>query len=352
MPPELVIFDLDGTLVDVRDSYREAVRRTVQAYFGQVLGLRGNTALVSHRDIQAFKLAGGLNNDWDLSAALIRYLLSLLDTVPQVSHNVSSIHEAARTLRRAGSQLTLTLAELDKRSDFEAMARELNQAGGGLAGLASLLGSLEHPLLFYSGDLTNHNVVQRLFQEFYLGRRYFSSLHRTPPYFYRGPGLIEQETLLVSRALLQALDQATDHKLGVATGRPEAEARLALDIFQIGGYFRSVVAHEDVVAEESRMARLGEPTTLSKPHPYVVLEAAERLDPGGQRPAVYIGDTPDDMTAARLANRQRPFTGWGALWATSDPEVVRVALQEAGAERILDHPEELGPLFGLPRVTR
>lgn len=348
MPPELVIFDLDGTLVDVRNSYREAVRRTVQAYFGQVLGLRGNTPLVTQRDIQIFKLAGGLNNDWDMSAALIRYLLEFVDERPRVSHQVANTHEAARTLRNAGRRLKVTLAELRDRANFETVAAQLRAAGGGLAGMARVLGSAEHPLLFYGGDLTDHNVVQRLFQEFYLGRRHFASLHATRPYFYRGPGLIEQETLMVGRAQLQALDTATGHRLGVATGRPHAEAHLALDLFQISGYFRAVVSYEDVVAAEARLARRSEPANLSKPHPFILLEAAERLDPGGRRLAVYIGDTPDDMHAASRAALQRPFVGWGALWSVIEPETVRPLLVEAGAERILEHPNELMPLLGEP----
>lgn len=351
MLPELVVFDLDGTLIDVRNSYRETIRRTVQAYFGQVLGLRGNTALVTQRDIQAFKLAGGLNNDWDMSAALIRYLLSLLEKVPQVSHDVANTHEAARALRRAGSRLKITMAELRRRANFEATAEKLREAGGGLGGLASLLGSLEHPLLFYGGELTAHNVVQRLFQEFYLGRRHFASLHRTQPSFYRGPGLIEQETLMVGRAQLQTLDRATGHKLGVSTGRPYAEARLALELFQISGYFRALVTYEDVVAEEARLVRRGEPRALSKPHPFMLLDAAERLDPGGRRPAVYIGDTPDDIVAANRASAQRPFVGWGALWAATEPETLRAALVAAGADRILEHPSELMVLAGEPPLT-
>lgn len=344
MTPELLIFDLDGTLIDVHNSYREAIRRTVQAYFGEVLGLRGSAHLVTHRDIQAFKLAGGLNNDWDMSAALIRYLLSLLDKSPRVSHEVANTHEAARALRRAGERLTMTLPELRQRADFEGAAERLRQAGGGLAGLGKVLGSVEHPLLFYGGDLAGHNLVQRLFQEFYLGRRHFGRLHSAQAYFYRGPGLIEQERLLVARSLLQQLDSATDHKLGIATGRPEAEARLALDQFAISGHFRALVTYQDIVAEEARLARRGEQANLGKPHPFMLLEAAERLDPGGKRPAVYIGDTPDDIIAATRAAEQRPFVGWGALWGVIEPESLRARLIEAGAERLLDRAEKLGEL--------
>src|SRR3569833_3217092 len=54
---------MDGVLVEVSESYREAIRETVKHFTGE---------LVSHDEIQNFKNAGGWNNDWLLSQRLIR----------------------------------------------------------------------------------------------------------------------------------------------------------------------------------------------------------------------------------------------------------------------------------------
>lgn len=64
-PPEVLVFDMDGVLVDVSRSYRETIRRTVEHFTGR---------RPSPEQIQAFKNRGGMNNDWDLSFALIREL--------------------------------------------------------------------------------------------------------------------------------------------------------------------------------------------------------------------------------------------------------------------------------------
>jgi HAD superfamily phosphatase len=61
-PPEVIVFDMDGVLVEVMQSYREAIRETVRHFTGE---------LVSHDLIQDFKNAGGWNNDWLLSHRLI-----------------------------------------------------------------------------------------------------------------------------------------------------------------------------------------------------------------------------------------------------------------------------------------
>lgn len=63
--PDVLVFDMDGVLVEVSESYREAIRETVRHFTG---------ALVSHDTIQDFKNAGGWNNDWLLSQRLIQDL--------------------------------------------------------------------------------------------------------------------------------------------------------------------------------------------------------------------------------------------------------------------------------------
>jgi HAD superfamily phosphatase len=60
--PGVIVFDMDGVLVEVTASYRETIRETVRHFTGE---------LISHDLIQDFKNAGGWNNDWLLSHRLI-----------------------------------------------------------------------------------------------------------------------------------------------------------------------------------------------------------------------------------------------------------------------------------------
>ena len=56
--PQVLVFDMDGVLVDVTDSYRETIVRTVEHFTGQT---------ISRDSIQDYKNQGGWNNDWALS---------------------------------------------------------------------------------------------------------------------------------------------------------------------------------------------------------------------------------------------------------------------------------------------
>ena len=59
----LLIFDIDGVLVDVSKSYRAAIKQTVEHFTGKEITLE---------EIQALKNKGGYNNDWDAAEELIK----------------------------------------------------------------------------------------------------------------------------------------------------------------------------------------------------------------------------------------------------------------------------------------
>lgn len=60
--PDVLVFDMDGVLVEVSRTYREAIVETVRHFTGET---------VSQDLIQDYKNAGGWNNDWLLSHKLI-----------------------------------------------------------------------------------------------------------------------------------------------------------------------------------------------------------------------------------------------------------------------------------------
>ncbi len=62
MAEELIVFDMDGVLVDVSESYRETIVRTVEHFSG---------VTVTRAQIQDYKNQGGFNDDWKLSHHII-----------------------------------------------------------------------------------------------------------------------------------------------------------------------------------------------------------------------------------------------------------------------------------------
>jgi HAD superfamily hydrolase (TIGR01548 family) len=141
------------------------------------------------------------------------------------------------------------------------------------------------------------------------------------------PGLWTTERPLMDRAWLAALKRATGAKLGVVTGRPRPDAERHL-------------AHQNLTDLIDAMVCMGE-AARPKPDAAPVVKAMELL---GAKTAWMLGDTPDDVRAARAAT----MTGTLAVvpigvLAPGDGEVMRAALIAAGAGRVLERVTELDP---------
>ena len=216
--PEALLFDMDGVIADVSQSYRTAIIETA-AHFG---------VTVSGADVQAIKARGNANDDWQLTTELL----------------------AARGRSRSLIEVT---------AEFE--------------------------------------------------RRYQGEPGRS--------GLREVESLLMSEQWFAAL--AARYPLGIVTGRPRGDAERFLARFGLARYFRCCVTREDGPV---------------KPDPGVVLEALRRL---GVSRGWMIGDTPDDIRAARAAE----VLPIGIVAPQDAPDAMRHALLSAGAARVLDNLDQL-----------
>ena len=171
--PEALLFDMDGVLADVSESYRAAIRETVTSFGAEV----------TDDEIDARKAAGNANDDWALSRAILSDK-GIRKSLPEVVERFEMIYQGSDTRR----------------------------------------------------------------------------------------GLRERERLLATPDLLEGLDP-----------EPSADAQRFLEEQGIARFFSTVVAREDAP---------------SKPDPAPVELALARL---GASSAWMLGDTPDDLLAAREA---------------------------------------------------
>ncbi len=74
---DLLVFDMDGVLVDVADSYRETIVQTVRHFSGRD---------ISREQIQEYKNQGGWNNDWALTQRILHDLGADVEYDTVVTH--------------------------------------------------------------------------------------------------------------------------------------------------------------------------------------------------------------------------------------------------------------------------
>jgi HAD superfamily hydrolase (TIGR01548 family) len=320
----LVVFDMDGVIVDVSESYREAVRQTARLFFKDAPDWDNlPDPLFSLSDLAGIKQSGGLNNDW----ALTYHVLDLLMTrvrVPELPDETDPwlLHE--KTLQGCGLQNLVNFL-----ASHASPLDHLHQKTG------------KHRSHFIqkmsSHDVGSGNVVKQIFQEVYLGRKLFKATYKLPAKTDTGEGLITRETLLIKPAVFKTL--ATENLLALATGRPRAEADYALDHFEIRSYFSSIFSLDDCIRQESAILKNEHKTiSLSKPHPFMLDTIAEiHAHETSQR--YYIGDMPDDMLAANRS--EYGYTGIGIVTSAPDKTKLQRALRASGAKHVIQNVSEL-----------
>ena len=324
----LIVFDMDGVLIDVSRSYRDTVRRTVKLFFKTAPSSEKlPEPLFGLEDLAAVKQSGGLNNDWDLSCLIINLLFNRIEKPP--------VYESKNSWDR--------YRETIGQCDVTELAAFLKSTPTPLTALLEKAGKTKNAFIYglYTGDVGSGNIIKQIFQEVYLGRELFIATYGLGPQFYDGDGFIHRERLLVDIGVLDEL--AADHIMAIATGRPRAEADHPLNHFGLGKYFAEVMALEDCLEEEKRILEEdGKAVSLSKPDPFMLDAIAVNLEKPVAR-HFYIGDMPDDMVAAKRT--KSGFTGIGMIKSAPDQEGLKKELMRAGADHIIEDLEQLKPLL-------
>lgn len=246
-PARSLVFDIDGVLIDTRRSFDEVIPRSVSFYMEGVLGLQDPAPETEAADSEAWRRAGGFNNDWDTAEAGL--LCALWRTV-------------AETPVPATSDLAAATAE----------------AGGGLEALRAVI---EREAVTLAADLfarVDRTRLERIFKELYVGAPLFERVFGEPTRYWHGPGAVENERPLLSTA---TRERALQLPLGILTGRIPEEAELALELTGLSG-----LEPELIVTDDGRFP--------PKPDPAGLLHLVTRLS---GRPLYYFGDNRDDLTA-------------------------------------------------------
>ena len=285
MRVDAVVLDVDGVLVDVSGSYRRAIVETVERLHGERL---------SDDDVQAFKNAGGFNDDWELSDATSLFVLA----------------------REAGMAL-----------DVEGFTERVHEAGGGLDAARSVVREELGEGANAVEAAWDPARVREVFQALYLGADLYRELEGGEPPF-EAPGYVHDEPVLVEPATVEAL--TSRFRVGVLTGRPAAEADIALERVGLA------------VPPEHRVTM--DDAAPGKPSPAGLLHLADALDADA---VAFVGDTLDDVRTARAAAAvdERPFFGVGVLTGGLTGEDGRRRYREAGADAIVESVNDLPDLL-------
>lgn len=255
-PLDTIFFDIDGTLIETSISFHAADIATAEYITGTLHGLdwgqQEGKKLLTLEDVEAFKQAGGYNNDWDMS-----FMLAALTT--------ARLREWRGTL----------LAERSSQQ-WAALARAAHLQGCG--GREWVMDTLP------ASAIVDYGVVGDIYHEYYWGaeelrKRYGLEARYLPD----AVGFFRLEEMLYAPDFIRRLRDAGIRHFGLITGRVGPEVDMALERMEAygGECWWEVVIPANV---------------CPKPDPRALRMAIEAV---GARGGLYIGDTADDLDLVR-----------------------------------------------------
>jgi len=280
-----VVLDIDGVLVDVADSYRRAVVESVEEVYGETIGRAA---------IQQFKDAGGFNNDWELSDAVALLVLA----------------------RREGMDVTV-----------EAYTDAIAARGGALEAAKDVVraDAADSEAVFAAFDPER---LREVFQQLYLGGDLYRELEGKEPDLETA-GFIHDEPVILDPDVGEWLVER--YPVGVVTGRPAAEADIALDRVGLD------------IPREHRFT-MDDPEA-GKPEPDGLLALADIFDVDS---LAFVGDTLDDVRAAVNADgadSDTDYYGVGVRTGGLTGEEGTKKYEAAGAAAVIDSVNDLPDLL-------
>ncbi|MDG5760746.1 TIGR01548 family HAD-type hydrolase [Natronococcus sp. A-GB1] len=289
MNADAVVLDIDGVLVDVADSYRRAIVEAIEHVHDRT---------IRKEDIQSFKNAGGFNNDWELTYAAALYVLA-----------------TGEGYRASIDEFTDGIAE--RGGGLEAAESAVREAIGARATQRVT-------------DQWDREGLRDVFQQLYLGSELYRGLEGGEPDL-ETRGFIHDEPVVLEPENRDRLLENYD--VGVLTGRPAAEAEIALER----------VGLEEAIPLEHRFTM--DDWEEGKPNPRALTTLAERFEADA---IVFVGDTLDDVrtaTNASEADPDRTYRGVGVLTGGLTGEDGRRAYEREDAAAVLESVNELPDLL-------
>jgi len=255
--PEIIVFDIDGVLIDTLPSFRVAVSRTVQYYITEILEYDDTGLFILPEEVQFFKIAGGFNDDWVLSQSIILFF---------IYKAITSGLKDTRSVRLIPPS-------------FEDFTRDISCIGDGLEKVENYISNIDNNIISEIKSKLDKKLVIRIFQEIYAGSEDMKRLYGSEPLLGKEEGLWKRERIILNRRLL-----IPDLFYGIYTGRTASETDLALNMLKLD------IPPQAIITMDSSIIK-PDPRGLEIIRSYYKREIL-----------VFVGDSMDDILTAINGN--------------------------------------------------
>jgi len=269
---DYIIFDIDGVLIDVKKSYNEAIKNTVQFVVRNLIK-KDLKDLITDQIILKFRKTGGFNNDTDTSYAIILALLSYQDL-----HNANL------------EKFLIDVAEHADETGIDSVEKYIKKLTSNktfpnyLKNIDKILDYLNYP------GKVGDSIVSTVFDEFFYGQELFLKRYKIKSKYYFGKPLIENDRIVITDNTIRKLIERFNSKIAMVSGRSKIAAAYALD-----NKFYLLNEKNSIFLED-------EDRKFAKPNPYGLKKVINKINT--RNDILYCGDSVEDLIMARRAEEE------------------------------------------------
>ena len=251
-----IIFDCDGVLVDITNSYDQTIVKTTK-YVLETLAKINDSIQIDFKIIDGFKSTGGFNDEVDLTYAAI---LSIVAAKKLKKDQTEFINLVINNSDSTGIKSVETF--IKDQTDISEIIEQLSYPGS-----------------------HKDNILYQIFDQLFYGPELYSKLFKNTSKFSES-GLIENDIVIFNNDLADKLENKFHKQISMVTGRGKESVKYSL---------KNLLEKFDL---QNSMFLEDEPRELAKPNPQSLVNSITGMN---SKSCLYVGDSMEDFIMAKKA---------------------------------------------------
>jgi len=299
-----IIFDCDGVLVDIRNSYDHAINKTISAIMKELFNDEIGDIVTSKIHF-GLKSVGGFNDEVAVVYAIVMTLAAskkseiefeklIIDVINNANESgINSIDDYFK-------DQNIDLMEIKSKLDYE--------------------------------NSRKVSYIHRIFNQLFYGPKLYQEIFNEKSQFNDEP-LIDLDDIVLDNNLMSKLKNRFGTKISTVTGRGKFAFSYSMKNFLEKFDIESSVFLED------------RPLELAKPNPESLIESISKIN---SKCCLYIGDSMEDLLMVQKCQERGYDVSFCGIYGSSDePELKYELFQKNNASFILESIQELPKALNL-----
>jgi len=299
-----IIFDCDGVLVDIRNSYDEAINKTISVIMKELFD-DDVVSIVTSKIHFGLKAVGGFNDEVAVVYAVVMTLV------------------ASKQTNIPFDELIIDVISNANESGINSIDVYLATKNTDLTEIKSKLG--------YENS-REKSYIHQIFNQLFYGPSLYEEIFNEKSKFSESP-LIDLDEIVLDENLILKLKNRFGNKIATVTGRGKFAFSYSMKNFLNNFDMQSSVFLEDLSLD------------MAKPNPESLIESISAID---SKCSLYIGDSMEDLLMVEKCKESGYDVSFCGIYGSSDePELKYELFQKNNASIILESIQELPKALNL-----